>query len=107
MDLLEPHIRSGLGVSFLADNDLYWTVWHYYWSDIDNIEASKATKDRFCVFVIEKVDDDTILLKSDWNGKYLSIFNRGNSESHSIESVKDPLTNFASLEYTTKKVKLF
>ena len=82
-------MRSGLGVSFMAVNDQYWTVWHYYWSDIDNIEASKATKDRFCVFEIEKVDDDTILLKSDWNGKYLSLFYRGNSESHSIEAGKD------------------
>ena len=94
MDLLEPHIRSGLGVSFMAVNDQYWTVWHYYWSDIDNIEASKATKDRFCVFVIEKVDDDTILLKSDWNGKYLSIYYRGNSESHSIEAGKDQSDEF-------------
>ena len=81
---MEPHIRSGLGVSFKAVNDQYWTVFHYYWSGMSNIEASKSTKDKWCVFVIEKVDHDTILLKSDVTGKYLTIYDRGYSKNHSI-----------------------
>ena len=53
-----------------------------------NIEASKTTKTVHTRFVIEKVNDDTIMLKSAATGKYLSIIYRNNPGSHRIEASK-------------------
>ena len=67
MDLLEPHITSGLGVSFRANNDAYWNV-----VGSRKIEAIKSYKDFSAKFTIEKIDQFHVYLKSSETKKYLS-----------------------------------
>lgn len=102
MDLLRSHIISGLGVTFKADNGKYWSVqggglhpevaamlipkariaaeFRY------NIEAVKAIKDPMCKFWIEKVNGNTIRIKSDYKRLYLSNIDR--LDNHHIEASK-------------------
>ena len=74
MTLLEPHITSGLGVSFKADNDRYVSVVGR--SGRRKIEAQKEYKDPWTKFTIEKIDNDNIYLKA-IDGRYLSRVHRG------------------------------
>ena len=66
MELLEPHIRSGLGIAIKADNGKYLTR-----EGPVGLVFKKSVKDPYTVFDIEKVDDNTISLKNRSNGYYV------------------------------------
>ena len=84
LDILEPHIRSGLGVSFKGDNRKYLSVIGRS-GGVRNIEAEKGNKDFWTKFTIEKIDNYNVYLKSADN-KYLSRIHR-NGVDH-IEAAK-------------------
>ena len=67
MELLEPYIRSGLGIAIKADNGKYLTR-----EGPVGLVFKKSVKDPYTVFDIEKVDDNTISLKNRSNGYYVS-----------------------------------
>ena len=87
MDILEPHINSGLGVAFKADNGKYWSVIGRGDSSGSrrDIEAAKTYKDFWTRFTILKIDDNHIYLKSA-DGKYLSRIHRSGDDY--IEAAK-------------------
>ena len=86
MDILEPHITSGLGVSFKADNGKYLSViGRGRGSTVRNIEAEKSHKDFWTRFTIEKIDDYHVYLKAADN-QYLSRIHRGGVDH--IEAAK-------------------
>ena len=73
MEILEPHINSGLGVALKAHNGEYVS---FFIRTMFNVTIytnilTKATKDAMTKFVIEKVDNNTIRLKAH-NNKYVS-----------------------------------
>lgn len=75
MDLLEPHITSGLGVSFKGDNNNFWSVIGRSGGRRD-VESAKSYKDFWTKFTIEKADDNHIYLKAA-DGRYLTRMHRG------------------------------
>eukprot|EP00091_Calanus_sinicus_P005615 TRINITY_DN16070_c0_g1_i1.p1 TRINITY_DN16070_c0_g1~~TRINITY_DN16070_c0_g1_i1.p1 ORF type:complete len:293 (-),score=35.03 TRINITY_DN16070_c0_g1_i1:439-1251(-) len=83
MPLLEPHINSGLGVSLKAHNGKYLSVIGRYYANVPNIEAAKDVKDAWTQFIIEKVGEDTVYLKSAKSNKYLTRW-----DAHSIWAAK-------------------
>ena len=74
MEILEPHISSGLGVSLKGDNDRYLSVIERH-KGVRNIEAEKSNKDFWTKFTIEKIDNYNVYLQSADN-KYLSRIDR-------------------------------
>lgn len=75
MPLLEPHINSGLGVSLKAHNGKYLSLIRGFFFPIaKNVYADKHAKDEWCKFIIEKVGENTIYLKSAKTNKYLTLW---------------------------------
>ena len=74
MDLLEPHITSGLGVSFKADNGNYLSVIGRS-NNQRNIEAEKSYKYFWSKFTIHKIDNNHVYIQGA-DGKYLSRIDR-------------------------------
>ena len=90
MDLLEPHMKSGLGVSFKADNGKFLTVIGRS-SGQRNIEAAKQYKDNWTKFTIQPIDKSYVYLKA-YDGKYLSLIYRGGKNN--IEAAKSSPDSF-------------
>ena len=67
MDLLEPYMKSGLGIALKASNGKFWTRWGGW-----EIRAAKENKDPYTKFDIIKVDNNTIRLKNSDNEQYLT-----------------------------------
>lgn len=94
MDLLEPHIKSGLGVSFKADNGRYVSVIGRSGGK-RNIEAEKSNKDPWTKFTIVKIDEDRVYLKASDN-QFLSRINRGDVDN--IEAEKQSADQFCKFQ---------
>ena len=71
MDLLEPHIVSGLGLALQATNDGYWSRHIPPNNDPPLILAHDDIKSPKTKFLIEKVGDNIIRMVDDYSGKYL------------------------------------
>jgi len=103
MDLLSLHIKSGLGVSFKADNGKYLSVVRRSGGK-RNIEAVNDNKDYWTKFTIVKVDDDHVYLKAA-DGKYLSrIYRRGVNNIEAAKSYPDVFCKFRVFEADGKVV---
>ena len=94
MDLLEPHIHSGRGVAFKADNGKWLSLMGP--TTRRNLEAYKDAKDGWCRFEIEKVDEESVYLKSPTdNNRYLSrIYSGGVNYIWSAKTTPDPACLF-------------
>ncbi|XP_066561014.1 aerolysin-like protein [Amia ocellicauda] len=80
---LASFIGAAEGVALQADNGQFLSCIER--SSIYNIEAAKSTKDPWCKFIVEKVNDLKVRLK-DQRGVYLSRINRG--DVNHIEAAK-------------------
>ena len=66
MAILECHIEKGQGFALKADNGKYLTTApkHIHPCEASNFEASKEEIDESCHFFLEKIDKNTIALKT-------------------------------------------
>ena len=66
MSILEYHIKKGQGFALKANNGKYLTtsLKHLKRGEASNFEASKEEVDESCHFFIEKIDKNTIALKT-------------------------------------------
>ncbi|XP_051952818.1 natterin-2-like [Xyrauchen texanus] len=80
---LVSYIGAEEGVALQADNGQFLSCIDR--SNIYNIEAAKSTKDPWCKFIVEKVNDSKVRLK-DRRGVYLSRIDR--SGVNHIEAAK-------------------
>ena len=114
MDLLEPHITSGLGVSFKADNDNYLSVVRRRWDGnccfvawaglAGNVEACKSAKDTWCKFDIEKIDKEHVYLKCPGDDLYLSRYTRAHQHIESAKAQADEFCKFKVIEEEGKVI---
>ena len=108
MDLLEPYIRSGLGIALRASNGKYVSRirrGHDGWVTM-NIEAAKSYKDPHTKFIVEPIGWNHIRVKSAVDGKYLSVIHRhrGIQWIEAIKSNPDDWCTFQAFEVDGKLV---
>ncbi|XP_051512753.1 aerolysin-like protein [Myxocyprinus asiaticus] len=99
---LQAYIGAEEGVALQADNGRFLSC-VYQRSNIYNIEAAKTTKDSWCKFIVEKVDDSKVRLK-DQRGVYLSRIHRSGVDH--IEAAKAKSDEFCEFSVFTRNGKV-